>query len=112
MDRGRRLRARLKELADLNVPTIEADARFFARHTHRRHRLRLASQAELLTSIECFGGPRPEKGWALYALVKQIEPGVRARGFVIRLAGLDTDISEELCAEFFNMAMGAPHEHR
>jgi len=102
-DERRRRFERLNLWADKVTRT---DARFFRRHPERRHLLRRADRADI--EINRLLGVRYEialcPGRTVYALVKQIADGVRARFFVLgweRLPSYD----EEVVAIMFELLL-------
>lgn len=81
---------------------IEGDRRFFARHTERRHRLRLAGRAEAALASRTSGEPFSGDAW--FAVVRQIIPGVRVKLFFTGPAGNDTDVGEAECRWLYERA--------
>ncbi|WP_197430757.1 hypothetical protein, partial [Methylobacterium sp. CCH5-D2] len=70
--------------------------RFFLRRPDRKHRIRIASRAEVETlSMQLGSEPSDDSCW--YAAVRQVEPGWRLRGFWLGLKGFDTDEPEDIC---------------
>jgi hypothetical protein len=83
-----------------------ADAKFFKRFPHRRYRFRLAGQVELEEQriLNANKGPVPD-GFCLYAAIRQLEPGVRARTYSISNVGRDTDVSDDEARVIFDYVM-------
>lgn len=81
----------------------ESDRIFFEEHPGRRHRLRRAFQFEV-QQVESLGGAFdiPDSAW-LFAAIKVIGPGLRARVFAT--AGLNTKDTEAAAREMFAAAM-------
>lgn len=96
-----------QRLAEGNVATIEGDAKFFRRQQHRSHRLRVASPAEIETALLVERRPPAPLGCAWYTTVKQVSPGFRLRGIILRAEGLDCDVPEDLAREIFERAVGS-----
>ncbi len=93
-------RRRIKTLSAAVGRVTDGDARFFERFPNRRHRVRLASAAEVETDAILKGEPDISTGsgsrWV--TIVKQLAPGVRLRA-VERSIGCeanDFDLSEEM----------------
>ncbi len=93
-------RRRIETLAAAVGRVTDGDARFFERFPDRRHRVRLASPAEVETDAILKGQPdistTPGSRWV--AIVKQLVPGVRVRAVErsIGRGGNDLDLTEEL----------------
>jgi hypothetical protein len=88
-------RREMKKLAD-NVDLVtQADRRFFERFPNRRHRVRLASQAEIGQNEVLEGGPLwlPE-GLRVFIAVRNIAPGIRMRLFLRAPEMSETDVDE------------------
>jgi hypothetical protein len=95
-------RCRMQKLADRVDRMTQADRLFFERHPDRQHRLRLASRAEI-------GQQELLKGavlWVppdcrLFAIVRNVAPGIRLRLFTAGLEGSETDLDETTARTIF-----------
>ena len=100
---------RLKRLTAENERTIEADRRFFERFFWRTHRIRRASQAEVATNALLDARWRHlPKGAAVFAVLKQVAPGVRMRLFLWGPPDNDTDATESEARELFERFSASP----
>ena len=83
---------------------LEIDRRFFARFPARRHRLRLATQAEVdgLTTAYGARATRLGPGDRWFAAVKQLGAGRWLKCFIPAPAGNETDVSEEWAALLYD----------
>ena len=95
-------RRQMQKLADRVDRVTQADRLFFERFPHRMHRVRLASQAEIeqreiLESAVLWNPP----GCRIFAVVRNIAPGVRLRLMVRGLEGAETDLSEQMATAIF-----------
>lgn len=97
----RRRLERLQEAIDL---ILEGDARFFARHSARNHRFRLAgrAEAEMLAHVHESGEVALPRGERWYCVVRQVAPGCQIRHFVPNVEGIDTDVPESYAEALFN----------
>ena len=97
-------RRRMRRLGTQNTSTVEADRRFFARRSHRTYRIRRASRAEI-EQLQVADGGQPTQlaaDRALFALIKQVAPGVRLRIFVPGPGSEDgSDTSDDLGAHLW-----------
>src|SRR4051812_10432421 len=97
-------RRRMRRLVNEAEATIAADAKYFQRFPVRTYRLRLAGPAEVaqcavLKRVRAF---TPHPGWALFALVKQVAPGVRIKAMsALPVEAAGDEYSQELCAELW-----------
>lgn len=93
---SRQQRRRLAMSSAAVQRVTDADAKFFARFPWRSHRVRYAARAELEANAAAQGLDRieMEPGRRWFTVVRQIEPGVRARLFVQNRADADPDMSE------------------
>ncbi len=93
-------RRRVKTLSAVVGRVTDGDARFFERFPERRHRVRLASAAEVETDAILKGEPgiSTESGSQWVTIVKQLGPGVRLRAVERSIGrdGNDFDLSEEM----------------
>jgi hypothetical protein len=83
----------------------QADRLFFERHPDRQHRVRLASrveigQQELLKGAVLWVPP----DCRLFAIVRNIAPGVRLRLFTAAPEESETDLSEAIASAAFEAA--------
>ena len=95
-------RRQMQKLADKIDKVTQADRRFFERFSHRQHRVRLASlveieQQELLEGSKLWVPP----GCRIFAVVRNIAPGVRFRFMIRGVEGAETDLSEEMAAAIY-----------
>jgi len=102
-------RRQMQKLTDRVGRVTQADRLFFERFPHRMHRVRLASQAEIeqqemLESAVLWNPP----GCRVFAVVRNIAPGVRLRLMVRGLEGAETDLSEQMAAAIFE-GSATPH---
>ena len=98
-------RRRLRKLADEVHRLAEADHRFFERHSHRQHRVRLAAQAEIEQAEILAGEPMTAPpGCRLFTVVRNIKPGVCARLLVLNREGAETDLPEATTREIWEVA--------
>jgi hypothetical protein len=99
---NRTQRRHLQKLADRVDRVTQADRLFFERFPHRRHRVRLASkveieQQELLEGVSIWSPPPCR----IFAVVRNIAPGVRFHLMVRGVEGAETDLSEKIAAAIF-----------
>lgn len=81
---------------------LEGDRRFFRRHPDRRHRVRLASSAEVTTNEAILGRRlRLPPGHSHFVAVRQIVPGVRERVFLHGSSHASTDVPEMVARKIF-----------
>ena len=92
----------MKKLAEKVDRITQADRRFFERRPDRQHRVRLAGQAEI-AQHELFEGKPVDQplGCHIFAIVRNIAPGVRLRLFTLGLDDADTDLSETMARSIF-----------
>jgi hypothetical protein len=92
----------MKRLAEKVDRITQADRRFFERRPGRQHRVRLAGQAEIAQQ-ELFEGKPVDQlpGCRIFAIVRNIAPGVRLRLFTLGVEGADTDLSETMARSIF-----------
>jgi hypothetical protein len=76
---------------------VRADERFFARRPERKHRLRLAYQAE----IDQLRAPPVEPGFSAFTIVRVVADGVRTQLFVMLPDQFETDLSKDECRYIF-----------
>lgn len=89
-------RRRMGKLADRVGRVTQGDRLFFERFPHRRHRVRIAGQAEIEQDLALTGSKRVmPPGKRLFMAVKYIAPGVRLRLLVVGPRDADTDLNEE-----------------
>jgi len=95
----------MKKLAERVDRVSQADRRFFERFPHRKHRVRLASQAEIgqneILQDETVWLP---PGYRWFTVVRNVAPGARMRLFVRYLEDAETDLDEETAKEIFELA--------
>jgi hypothetical protein len=95
-------RRRLQTLAEKVDHVTQADAEFFERFPHRRHRVRLASDAEIGQHEILEGEPVwTPPGCRIFAVVRNIAPGVRLRLCIRGLEGSETDLDEATARAIF-----------
>jgi hypothetical protein len=92
----------LQKLADRVDRVTQADRRFFERFPHRQHRVRIASRAEIEQQELLEGAVL----WVppvcrIFAIVRNIAPGVRLRLMIRGIEGAETDLSEEMSRAIF-----------
>jgi hypothetical protein len=98
-------RREMRKLAERVDRVAQADARFFERFPNRKHRVRLASQAELGQYKIIDGGPVfLPPGCRFFVVVRNVVPGARLRLFVRGLEFSETDLSEEMALAVFESA--------
>jgi hypothetical protein len=95
----------MQKLADKVGLVTQADRRFFERFPHRKHRIRLASRAEIAQNEFLDGQPvwLPE-GLRVFTAVRNIAPGVRMRLFLRGLEGSETDLDEQTALAIYEAA--------
>jgi hypothetical protein len=95
-------RRQMQKLADRVERVKEADRLFFERFPHRKHRVRLASQAEIeqdeLLRGTALGAPPPCR---IFAAVRNVAPGVRLKLMIRGIEGAETDLAEEMARAIF-----------
>jgi hypothetical protein len=85
----------MRNLVDRVGRVTQTDRLFFERFPHRRHRVRIASQAEIEHDLALTGSRMMmPPGKQLFVAVKNIAPGVRLRLLVVGLRDADTDLNE------------------
>jgi hypothetical protein len=95
-------RRRVQKLAGKVDRVTQADAKFFERFPHRRHRVRLASDAEIGHREILEGEPVwMPPGCRIFAVVRNIAPGVRLRMYIRGLEGSETDLDEATARAIF-----------
>jgi hypothetical protein len=102
---------RLKQLSAALDRTMQSDRKFFERFPARKHRVRLASRAEI-AEMETIAGRDcgPVAGIRIYVAVKNIAPGLRIRTHLTAPADCDVDLTEAQAAEIFVSCAGAMHQ--
>jgi hypothetical protein len=80
---------------------VRADERFFARRPERKHRLRIAYQAEIDQLRDGEPPPPVEPGFRAFTIVRVVADGVRTRLFVMLPDQFETDLSEDECRYIF-----------
>jgi hypothetical protein len=99
---NRTQRRQLQKLADRVDRVTQADRLFFERFPYRIHRVRLASPAEIeqqeLLEGAALWAPPPCR---IFAVVRNIAPGVRLRLMVRGVEGAETDLTEEMASAIF-----------
>jgi len=95
----------MQKLADKVDLVTQADRRFFERFPNRKHRVRLASQAEIgqneILQDETVWLP---PGYRWFTVVRNVAPGARLRLFVRYLEDAETDLDEATAREIFELA--------
>lgn len=93
---NRAQRRRLSAAAEATDRIVKADEAFYERFPDRRHRVRLASQAEMDANAAANGLAEvaTPAGQRWFCIVRQIAPGVRSRVFVQNDADVETDMDE------------------
>lgn len=99
---NRTQRRQMQKLADKVDRVTQADRRFFERFPNRRHRVRLASQAEIGQHELLEGQPifLPD-GFRIFTVVRNIADGVRLRLYTRGLEGSETDLNEATALQIF-----------
>jgi hypothetical protein len=101
----RQQRRQMQNLAERVDRVAQADRRFFERFPHRKHRVRLASEAELGQYKIIDGGPVfLPPGCRFFVAVRNVAPGARLKLFVRGLEFSETDLSEEMALAVFESA--------
>jgi hypothetical protein len=95
-------RRQMQKMGERIDRVTHADRLFFERFPHRMHRVRLADQAEigqqeLLRGAVLWVPP----DCRLFAIVRNIAPGVRLRLFTAGLENSETDLSEAYARQIF-----------
>ena len=104
----------MQRLAEKVSRITSADRLYFERRPDRKHRVRLAGQAEIdeieLGSSGC-SALRPKAGEQVYAFVRNKAPGKRLRILAPGPEGAETDIPEAMARQLFEtiMAQGVLH---
>lgn len=97
---------RLDELSAANDRMSQADKKFFERFPDRRHRVRLAHKAEVEAGA-VINGVNPTclpREFKHFVAVKSLAPECRIRLGFIAPGGIETDLSEQIAAAFFEAA--------
>jgi hypothetical protein len=79
---------------------LEADRRYFERFRHRRHRLRLASTAEITNDLGRAGSD-PPPGYRPAVAIRKITPVIRIRAFLFWPEAEEIDIDENWARQVF-----------
>ena len=95
-------RREMQKLAGRVDKVTQADRRFFERFPNRRHRVRLASQAEIAQHELLEGAPiwKPP-GTRIFVAVRNIAPGCRLRLYIRGIEGAETDLDEGMAKAIF-----------
>ena len=80
---------------------VRADERFFARRPERKHRLRLAYQAEIDQLRDGEPPPPVEPGFRAFTIVCVVADDVRTQLFVMLPDQFETDLSKDECRYIF-----------
>jgi hypothetical protein len=80
----------------------QSDARFFKHNPNRSYRIRLADPAEI--AIESKRKEPVPDGFRVYAIVRQLRPGVRSIAFMLAIAGDEPDTTDEKAKTLFEIA--------
>jgi hypothetical protein len=95
-------RRQMQKLTDQVDKMSQADRRFFERRPDRKHRVRLASRAEIEQNELLEGKPQEiPPGCRVFTIVRNVAPGARLRLFVFALEGSETDLSEGIAKAAF-----------
>jgi hypothetical protein len=95
-------RRQMQKIADRVDRVTQADRLFFERRPDRKHRVRLASRAELEQYELLEGRPAsPTPGCRGFTVVRNIAPGARLRLYAYGLEGAETDLSESMAAAIY-----------
>jgi hypothetical protein len=100
-------RAQRREMQKLTARVdrvTQADRRYFERFPARRHRVRLASQAELAQHEIMCGPPFMVPGCRFFVAVRKISPDVRMRLFLRGVEGAEIDLDEATALAVFESA--------
>jgi hypothetical protein len=98
-------RRQMQRLTDRVDRVTQADRLFFERRPDRKHRVRLASQAEIGQQEILEGKPLfMPPGCHIFTVVRNIAPGVRLRLFTYGLEHSETDLSEATTRAIFETA--------
>lgn len=98
---NRAQRRRLAAAAPAVDRITAADAAFFRRFPHRRHRLRRmgANEREQMLAAGGQDSAKPDEAWAV--AVREVVPGARMRRFFTCRADTDLDQPESIAAGIF-----------
>jgi hypothetical protein len=88
----------------------KADTRFFEQNPGRRHRLRPAHPAEVSIGLKD-RDPIPA-GFIVYAVVRQLRPGIRAHALLLGVPGADEPDANEAEARAIFAAATTPESER
>jgi hypothetical protein len=94
-------RRQLRKLADRVDRVTRADRLLFERRPDRRHRIRLASQAEIEQHAILDGPLEISPGHVSFVVVRNVRPGARLRVFTPNVENGETDLSEAACRAVF-----------
>lgn len=93
------------KLADRVDRITQGDRRFFERFPDRRHRVRLASAAELQQYELLEGAPLAiPPGFKAFVVIRNVFPGARMRLFMVAPEGRETDVCEATAQSIFEAA--------
>jgi hypothetical protein len=102
MNLTRTQQRQMQKIADRVDRVTQADRRFFERRPDRKHRVRLSSQAEIEQFAILVGQPvSPAPGFRLFAIVRNIAPGLRLRLYTCAMEGAETDLLEATAAAIY-----------
>ncbi|MET4794676.1 hypothetical protein ABIF64_006854 [Bradyrhizobium japonicum] len=105
MKQTRAQRRQMQKIAERVDRVTQADRLFFERRPDRRHRVRLASQAELEQCELMEGRPTsPPPGCRVFTIVRNIAPGARLRLYTYGLEDAETDLSEAVALAIYEAA--------
>ena len=95
-------RRQIQKPAEYVDRVTQADALFFERFPHRKHRIRISGQAEIRQNEILDGKPWvPLAGFKFFTLVRNIAPGVRMRLYVPAPEACETDVDEATARAVF-----------
>jgi hypothetical protein len=95
-------RRQIQKLAERVDRVTQADARFFERFPHRKHRIRISGQAEIRQNEIMDGKPWATlAGFKFFTLVRNVAPGVRLRLYIPPPEGCETDVDEVTARTIF-----------
>lgn len=95
----------LDQLADSLDLVKTGDRMFFERWKNRRHRIRLASPAEIEEQRIVTGRTSVPAEHRLFVAIRALAPDQRVRAFFPGPEDCETDLAEELCEVLFQFAL-------
>jgi hypothetical protein len=105
-------RRQMQKLGERVDRVTQADRQFFERFPQRKHRVRLASEAEisqqeLIQGAVLWVAP----GCRIFVAVRNVAPGCRLRLYIQSLEGSETDLDEGMARAIFE-ASATPHTRK